>query len=183
MAAGLQEYEDEACHHRHGDEQQWADPVQPAEPCVSQCVVISALWCIGHAGGYLLRGIISIPAPLFKRGWHIVARFLHFCCRWRKKRAARGGFARSGALGLPGAGHGLAACLGVSTRCLTCLGVDLSKPEWCFALAADYSSSSPAINKMGSVTGAVTTRPTPSAVLPKRVKGASTATAVSMLRG
>ena len=53
MAAGLQEYEDEACHHRHGDEQQWADPVQPAEPCVSQCVVISALWCIGHAGGYL----------------------------------------------------------------------------------------------------------------------------------
>ena len=31
-------------------------------------------------------------------------------------------FARSGALGLPGAGHGLAACL----------GGDLSKPEWCF---------------------------------------------------
>ena len=60
---------------------------------------------------------------------------------------------------------------------------DLSKPEWCFALAADYSSSSPAIKKMGIVTGAVTTRPTPSAVLPKRVKGASTATAVSMLRG
>ena len=77
----------------------------------------------------------------------------------------------------------LRACLGVSTRCLTWLGVDLSKPEWCFALDADYSSSSPAIKKMGSVTGAVTTRPTPSAVLPKRVKGASTATAVSMLRG
>ena len=77
----------------------------------------------------------------------------------------------------------LRACLGVSTRCLTCLGVDLSKPEWCFVLAADYSSSSPAIKKMGSVTGAVTTRLTPSAVLPKRVKGASTATAVSMLRG
>ena len=65
--------------------------------------------------------IISIPAPLFKRGWHFVARFLHFCCRWRKNMAARRGFARSGALGLPGAEHGLAACL----------GVDLSKPEWC----------------------------------------------------
>ena len=56
-------------------------------------------------------------------------------------------------------------------------------PEWCFALDADYSISSPAIKRKGSVTGAVTTRPTPSAVLPKRVKGASTATAVSMLRG
>ena len=32
------------------------------------------------------------------------------------------GFARCGALGLPGAGHVVAACL----------GVDLSKPEWCF---------------------------------------------------
>ena len=31
---------------------------------------------------YLLRGSISITAPLFKRGWHFVARFLHFCCRW-----------------------------------------------------------------------------------------------------
>ena len=71
---------------------------------------------------YLLRGIISIPAPVFKRGWHFVARFLHFCCRWHKKRAARRGFARSGALGLPGAGHVVAACL----------GVDLSKTEWCF---------------------------------------------------
>ena len=39
-----------------------------------------------------------------------------------KKRAARGGFARSRALGLPGEGHGRAACL----------GVDLSKHEWCF---------------------------------------------------
>ena len=28
--------------------------------------------------------IISIPAPLFKRGWHFVARFSHVCCRWRK---------------------------------------------------------------------------------------------------
>ena len=28
----------------------------------------------------------------------------------------------------------LRACLGVSTRCLTCLGVDLSKPEWLFGL-------------------------------------------------
>ena len=122
---------------------------------------------------FLLRGIISIPAPLFKRGGHFVARFLHFCCRWCKKRAARRGFARSGALGLPGAGHGLASLSGRINEV----------PEWCFALAADYSSSSPAIKKMGSVTGAVTTRPTPSAVLPKRVKGASTATAVSMLRG
>ena len=77
----------------------------------------------------------------------------------------------------------LRVCSGVSTRSLTCLGVDLSKPEWCFVLAADYSSSSPAIKKMGSVTGAVTTRPTPSAVLAERVKGASAATAVSVLRG
>ena len=56
--------------------------------------------------------------PLFKRGGHFVASFLHFCCRWRKKRAARGGFARSGALGLPGAGHGLAGgvlCVGYSS--------------------------------------------------------------------
>ena len=37
-----------------------------------------------------------------------IARYQHFCCRWRKNRAARGGFARSGALGQPGAGHGLA---------------------------------------------------------------------------
>ena len=36
-----------------------------------------------------------------------------------QNRAARGGFARSGALGLPGAGHGLAACPGVSTRSLS----------------------------------------------------------------
>ena len=28
--------------------------------------------------------IISIPAPLFKRGWHFVARFSHVCCQWRK---------------------------------------------------------------------------------------------------
>ena len=33
-----------------------------------------------------------------------------------KTEAARGGFTRSGALGLPGAGHGLAACPGVSSR-------------------------------------------------------------------
>ena len=48
-----------------------------------------------------------------------------FCRHWHKKRAARGGFARSGALGLTGAGHGLAACLGVSTRSLSgvlCVG-------------------------------------------------------------
>ncbi len=31
---------------------------------------------------YLSQGIISIPAPLFKRGWHFIAAFLHFCCRW-----------------------------------------------------------------------------------------------------
>ena len=90
-----------------------------------------------------------------------------------QKQTAGGGFARSGALGLPGAGHGLASLSGRINEV----------PEWCFALAAVYSSSSPAIKKMGSVTGAVTTRPTHSAVLPKRVKGASTATAVSMLRG
>ena len=27
---------------------------------------------------YPLRGIISIPVPPFKRGWHFVVRFLHF---------------------------------------------------------------------------------------------------------
>ena len=37
-----------------------------------------------------------------------IERFLRFCCRWRKNRAKSRGFARSGALGLPGAGHGLA---------------------------------------------------------------------------
>ena len=41
-------------------------------------------------------------------GGHFVARFLHFCCRWRENWAKRRGFARSGALGLPSAGHGLA---------------------------------------------------------------------------
>ena len=60
---------------------------------------------------YLLRGIISIPAPLFKRGGHFVA-------DGGKKRAARGGFARSGALGLPGAGHVVQSgvlCVGYSS--------------------------------------------------------------------
>ena len=38
------------------------------------------------------------------------------------------GFARSGALGLPGAGHVVAACL----------GVDLSKPEWCFVRCLQF---------------------------------------------
>ena len=52
--------------------------------------------------------IISIPAHLFKRGGHFVERFLQFCCRWRRNRAKSRGFARSGALGQPGAGHGLA---------------------------------------------------------------------------
>ena len=63
-------------------------------------------------------GIISIPALLFKRGGHFVARFLHFCCRWREKRTARGGFARSGALGLPRAGHVVQSgvlCVGYSS--------------------------------------------------------------------
>ena len=63
----------------------------------------------------------------------IVASFLQFCCRWRKNRAKSRGFARSGALGQPGgqpgAGHGLAACL----------GVDLSKPEWCFVRWLQFS--------------------------------------------
>jgi len=54
---------------------------------------------------YLLRRIISIPVPLFKRGGHFVASFLHFVADGGKKRAARGGCARSGALGQPGAGH------------------------------------------------------------------------------
>ena len=80
---------------------------------------------------YLLLGIISIPAPLFKRGWHFVASFLHFCCRWREIRAKCRGFARSRALGLPGEGHGLAACL----------GVDLSKLEWCFVRWLQFSQN------------------------------------------
>ena len=37
--------------------------------------------------------------------------------------------ARSGALGLPGASHVVAACL----------GVDLSKPEWCFVRCLQFS--------------------------------------------
>ena len=55
-----------------------------------------------------------------------------FCCAFpafllpiAREQTARRGFARSGALGLPGAGHGLAACLGVSTRSLSgvlCVG-------------------------------------------------------------
>ena len=57
-------------------------------------------------------GIISISAPLFKRGWHFVASFLQFCFQWRKRLAKSRGFARSGALGQPGAGHGLASLSG-----------------------------------------------------------------------
>ena len=37
-------------------------------------------------GGFVTC-IISIPAPLFKRGGHFVASFLQFCCRWRENRA------------------------------------------------------------------------------------------------
>ena len=94
-----------------------------------------------------VTGIISIPAPPFKRGGHFVASSLQFCCRWRKNRlrllvdtprrvrlrvalsgscfAVTGksrGFARSGALGQPVRVMVLRACL----------GVDLSKPEWLF---------------------------------------------------
>ena len=81
--------------------------------------------------GVTVTCIISIPAPLFKRGWHFVASFLHFCCRWREIRAKCRGFARSRALGLPGAGHGLAACL----------GVDLSKPEWLFVRCLQFGQN------------------------------------------
>ena len=35
----------------------------------------------------------------------------------------------------------LRACLGVSTRCLTCLGVDLSKPEWCFVRCLQFGQN------------------------------------------
>ena len=45
--------------------------------------------------------------------------------------AARRGFARSGALGLPGAGLGL----------LACPGVDLSKPEWCFVRCLQFGQN------------------------------------------
>ena len=34
---------------------------------------------------YLLRGIIAIPAPLFKRGWHFVASSLHFVADGTKR--------------------------------------------------------------------------------------------------
>ena len=63
--------------------------------------------------------------------WHFVARFLHFCCRRRKKRAAREGFARSGALGLPGAGHGLASLSGRINEV----------PEWCFVRWLQFSQN------------------------------------------
>ena len=47
--------------------------------------------------------------------------FPAFLLPMAQKQTAGGGFARSRALGLPGAGHGLglAACLGVSTRSLS----------------------------------------------------------------
>ena len=48
--------------------------------------------------------IISILAPLFKRGGHFVASSLHFVAEGAKSR----GFTRSGALGQPGEGHDLA---------------------------------------------------------------------------
>ena len=48
-----------------------------------------------------------------------------------KNRAKSRGFARSGALGQPGAGHGLAACP----------GVDLSKVEWCFDRWLQFSQN------------------------------------------
>ena len=67
-----------------------------------------------------VTGIISIPAPPFKRGGHFVASSLHFWCRWRKNWAKRRGFARSGALCLPGAGHGLLS--GVLARCWVAYG-------------------------------------------------------------
>ena len=43
--------------------------------------------------------IISIPAPLFKRGGHYVARFLHFCCGWRKNRLSLRAFGRYAEIG------------------------------------------------------------------------------------
>ncbi len=45
-----------------------------------------------------------------------------------QKQAARGGFARSGALGLPGAGHGLASLSGRINEV----------PEWCFARCLQF---------------------------------------------
>ena len=49
----------------------------------------------------------------------------------RKSRAAKSVFARSRALDLPGAGHVVAACL----------GVDLSKPEWCFVRCLQFGQN------------------------------------------
>ena len=67
-----------------------------------------------------------------------VQAWMAFCCEFPaillpmgKNRAKSRGFARSGALGLPGAGHGLAACP----------GVDLSKVEWCFDRWLQFSQN------------------------------------------
>ena len=48
-----------------------------------------------------------------------------------QKRAARGGFARSGALGLPSAGHGLAGLSGRINE----------EPEWCFVRLLQFSQN------------------------------------------
>ena len=68
---------------------------------------------------FLLRGIISIPAPLFKRGVHFVERFLHFCCRWRKNRLQGGDLLEVEPLVCRVRVMVLRACPGVSTRCLS----------------------------------------------------------------
>ena len=77
---------------------------------------------------YLLRDIISIPAPLFKRGGHFVASFLSFCCRWRKT-------------GQQGEDLLDVEPLVSRVRVMVLrarLGVDLSKPEWCFVRCLQF---------------------------------------------
>lgn len=57
---------------------------------------------------YLLRGIISIPAPGSSVEGILLRGSCIFFADGAENRAKSLGFARSGALGLPGAGHGLA---------------------------------------------------------------------------
>ena len=74
-------------------------------PCVSRLFTPLSAFLTSPAGNHKKMRCVYYTGVF--RG-HFVASFLHCCCRWRKNRAKSRGFARSGALGLPGAGHGLA---------------------------------------------------------------------------
>ena len=71
---------------------------------------------------YLLRGIISIPAPLFKRGGHFVASSLHFVAEGAKTEQKAEDLLEVEPL----------VCRVRILVLRACLGVDLSKPEWLF---------------------------------------------------